>query len=82
MGSGSPAARSVAQLVLLDDRFATLPSVVGEGRRVIGNIERVAHLFLTKTVYAVVLAVLVGLAGSVRGSSAPTPSPTRSCRST
>lgn len=63
MGSGSPAARSVAQLVLLDDRFATLPSVVGEGRRVIGNIERVAHLFLTKTVYAVVLAVLVGLAG-------------------
>lgn len=63
MGSGSPAARSVAQIVLLDDRFATLPSVVGEGRRVIGNIERVAHLFLTKTVYAVVLAVLVGLAG-------------------
>lgn len=61
MGSGSPAARAVAQLVLLDDRFAALPSVVAEGRRVIGNIERVANLFLTKTVYAVLLAVAVVL---------------------
>lgn len=63
MGSGSPAARSVAQIVLLDNKFATLPYVVGEGRRVIGNIERVSNLFLTKTVYAVLLALLVGLAG-------------------
>ena len=55
MGSGSPATRAVAQLVLLDNRFATLPHVVGEGRRVIANIERVASLFLTKTVYAIVL---------------------------
>jgi len=63
MGSGSPASRAVAQIVLLDDRFATLPHVVGEGRRVIGNIERVSNLFLTKTVYSVLLAVLVGVAG-------------------
>jgi len=63
MGSGSPAARAVAQIVLLDNRFATLPYVVGEGRRVIGNIERVSTLFLTKTVYSVLLALLVGLAG-------------------
>ena len=63
MGSGSSAARSVAQIVLLDNRFATLPHVVGEGRRVIGNIERVSNLFLTKTVYSVLLAILVGLAG-------------------
>ncbi|MEE4025654.1 HAD-IC family P-type ATPase [Gordonia sp. PKS22-38] len=63
MGSGSPAARSVAQIVLLDNRFATLPYVVAEGRRVIGNIERVANLFLTKTVYAVLLALFVGVAG-------------------
>jgi cation-transporting ATPase E len=63
MGSGSPATRAVAQIVLLDNRFATLPYVVGEGRRVIGNIERVSNLFLTKTVYSVLLAVLVGLAG-------------------
>ncbi|ROZ89402.1 HAD family hydrolase [Gordonia sp. OPL2] len=63
MGSGSSAARSVAQIVLLDNKFATLPYVVGEGRRVIGNIERVSNLFLTKTVYAVLLALFVGLGG-------------------
>lgn len=65
MGSGSSAARSVAQIVLLDNRFATLPYVVGEGRRVIGNIERVSNLFLTKTVYAVLLALLVGIGGLI-----------------
>ncbi|WP_432587863.1 HAD-IC family P-type ATPase [Streptomyces sp. HD1123-B1] len=59
MGSGSEATRAVAQIVLLDNSFATLPSVVAEGRRVIGNIERVARLFLVKTVYSVLLAVLV-----------------------
>ncbi|WP_096389468.1 cation-translocating P-type ATPase, partial [Mycobacterium ulcerans] len=61
MGTGSPASRAVAQIVLLDNRFATLPYVVGEGRRVIGNIERVANLFLTKTVYSALLALLVGI---------------------
>ncbi|MFG2006424.1 HAD-IC family P-type ATPase [Spirillospora sp. NPDC048911] len=61
MGSGSGATRAVAQIVLLDNSFATLPYVVGEGRRVLGNIERVANLFLTKTVYSIILAVLVGL---------------------
>lgn len=61
MGSGSPAARSVAQVVLLDDEFATLPHVVAEGRRVLGNIERVSNLFLTKTVYAIALALFVGV---------------------
>ncbi len=59
MGTGSEATRAVAQIVLLDDNFAALPSVVAEGRRVIGNIERVANLFLTKTVYSVLLALLV-----------------------
>ncbi|MFN6549702.1 cation-translocating P-type ATPase [Mycolicibacterium septicum] len=63
MGSGSSASRAVAQIVLLDNKFATLPYVVGEGRRVIGNIERVSNLFLTKTVYSVLLAILVGFAG-------------------
>ncbi|ALG06552.1 HAD-IC family P-type ATPase [Kibdelosporangium phytohabitans] len=62
MGSGSPATRAVAQIVLLDNKFATLPHVVGEGRRVIGNIERVSNLFLTKTVYSVILALMVGIA--------------------
>ena len=64
MGTGSSAARAVAQLVLLDNRFATLPRVLAEGRRVINNIERVANLFITKAAYAVLLTVLIGLAGS------------------
>ncbi|GAB3172778.1 HAD-IC family P-type ATPase [Streptomyces incanus] len=59
MGSGSEATRAVAQIVLLNNSFAALPSVVAEGRRVIGNITRVATLFLVKTVYSVLLAVLV-----------------------
>lgn len=61
MGAGAPATRSVAQIVLLDNSFATLPHVVAEGRRVIGNIERVSNLFLTKTFYSALLALLVGV---------------------
>ena len=60
MGSGSAATRSVAQLVLLDNRFAVLPDVVAEGRKVIGNIERVAKLFLTKTAYGALMAITTG----------------------
>jgi cation-transporting ATPase E len=62
MGSGSPATRAVAQIVLLNNNFAALPSVVAEGRRVIGNIERVANLFLTKTVYSVLMAIVIVIA--------------------
>lgn len=61
MGSGSPAARAVSRIVLLDNSFATLPHVVAEGRRVIGNIERVGTLFLTKTMYSVLLAFLIAV---------------------
>jgi cation-transporting ATPase E len=61
MGSGAPATRAVAELVLLDNRFASLPGVVAEGRRVTANIERVANLFITKTVWATLLAVAVGV---------------------
>ena len=57
MGSGAGATRSVAQLVLLDDRFAVMPSVVAEGRRVLGNIERVSDLFLTKSFYATAVSI-------------------------
>ena len=63
MGSGAAATRAVAQLVLLDGKFATLPGVVAEGRRVIANIERSANLFVTKTVYAMLLAIAVVIAG-------------------
>jgi len=62
MGSGAAATRAVAQLVLLDGKFATLPGVVAEGRRVIANIERSANLFVTKTVYAVLIAMAVVIA--------------------
>jgi cation-transporting ATPase E len=61
MGTGSPAARAVARFVLLANDFSVFPSVVAEGRRVIANVERVANLFLTKTFYAVVLAMATGL---------------------
>jgi cation-transporting ATPase E len=62
MGSGAPATRAVAQIVLLDSQFSTMPGVVAEGRRVTANIERVANLFITKTVWATLLAIAVGVA--------------------
>jgi cation-transporting ATPase E len=62
MGNGSDASRAIAQLVLLDSSFASLPRVVAEGRRVINNVERVARLFITKTTYSLLLAVAVGVA--------------------
>ncbi len=62
MGSGAAATKAVAELVLLDNGFATLPGVVAEGRRVTANIERVANLFVTKTVWATLLAVAAGAA--------------------
>ncbi len=63
MGSGSSATRAVAQLVLLDSTFDAMPSVVGEGRRVLGNIERTSNLYVTKTVYAMLIALGVGVVG-------------------
>jgi cation-transporting ATPase E len=62
MGSGAPVSRSVAPVVLLDSDFAGLPPVLAEGRRVIANVERVANLFVTKTVYATLMALAVGVA--------------------
>jgi len=63
MGSGSAATKAVAELVLLDNSFAAMPPVIGEGRRVIANVERVANLFLTKTAYATLLAIVIGITG-------------------
>ncbi|MFZ2964469.1 MAG: HAD-IC family P-type ATPase, partial [Rhodoglobus sp.] len=60
MGSGAAATRAVARIILLDGQFSHLPRVVAEGRRVIANVERLARLFLTKTAYALVLAVTFG----------------------
>lgn len=61
MGSGAAATRAVARLVLLDGQFSHLPRVIDEGRRVIANVERLSKLFLTKTVFAMILAVTFGL---------------------
>ncbi len=64
MGSGSGASRSVARVVLLDGTFAAVPQILAEGRRVIANIERVARLFVTKSAYAALIAIAVGVAGA------------------
>ena len=61
MGSGAAASKAVARMILLDGQFSRLPNVVAEGRRVIVNIERVSKLFLTKSVYAILLSVAVGV---------------------
>lgn len=63
MGAGSGATRAVSQIVLLDNKFSALPFVVAEGRRVVANMERVSSLFLTKTVYATILAIAIGFVG-------------------
>ena len=58
MASGSDAARNVSELVLLNSDFDSIPKIIEEGRRTINNIERSASLFLTKTVYATLLALI------------------------
>ena len=58
MGSGTSASKAVARLVLLDNEFSRLPDVLAYGRQVIANVERVANLFLAKTVYGIAFAVV------------------------
>lgn len=58
MASGSAAARNVSEIVLADNDFAHMPEVVAEGRRSINNLQRSASLFLVKTVFAAVLALI------------------------
>lgn len=58
ISSGSDAARNVAELVLLDSNFNSMPEIVKEGRKTINNVQRSATLFLSKTIYASFLAIL------------------------
>lgn len=58
MASGSDAARNVSELVLLESDFKEIPSIIKEGRRTINNLERSASLFLTKTIYATLIALI------------------------
>ena len=61
MGNAAPAAKAVAQVVLVDSRFSHLPDVVARGRQVMANMERVAGLFLVKTVYSALISAGVVL---------------------
>ena len=63
MGSGTQVTKGVADVVLLKDQFSRLPEAVGEGRRIARNIHRLGRLYLTKTVYAAALILLVGVPG-------------------
>ena len=63
MGSGAQVTKGVADVVLLKDEFARLPEAVGEGRRIARNIHRLGRLYLTKTVYAAALILLVAVPG-------------------
>jgi magnesium-transporting ATPase (P-type) len=63
MGSGAQVTKGVADVVLLKDEFARLPQAVGEGRRIARNIHRLGRLYLTKTVYAAALILLVAVPG-------------------
>jgi len=59
MASGSEAARNVSHLVLLDSNFSSMPKVVQEGRRVVNNVQKVATLFLTKTIFSFLLSIVI-----------------------
>ncbi|HYC82685.1 MAG TPA: HAD-IC family P-type ATPase, partial [Solirubrobacterales bacterium] len=61
MGSGAQVTKGVADVVLLKDQFSRLPEAVGEGRRIARNIHRLGRLYLTKTVYAATLILLVSV---------------------
>jgi magnesium-transporting ATPase (P-type) len=63
MGSGTQVTKGVADVVLLKDQFKRLPDAVGEGRRIARNIHRLGRLYLTKSVYAATLIVLVAVPG-------------------
>ena len=58
MAQGSDAARNVSEIVLLDSNFDAIPKILQEGRRTINNVERSSSLFLTKTTYSTLLAIL------------------------
>ncbi len=63
MGSGAQVTKSVADMVLLEDDFARLPEAISDGRRIARNIHRLGRLYLTKTVYAAALILLVSVPG-------------------
>ena len=75
MGSGTQVTKGVADVVLLEDQFSRLPEAVGEGRRIARNIHRLGRLYLTKTVYAAALILLVAVPGLRLPLPPPPPHP-------
>ncbi len=69
MASGSDAAKNVSHLVLLDSNFSSMPKVVSEGRRVVNNVQKVATLFLTKTLFSILLTIMTIYLGFKTGSA-------------
>ena len=63
MANGSDASKNVAQLILLDSNFSSMPQIVLEGRRSINNLERSASLFLVKTIYSTILSLIFLILG-------------------
>ncbi|WP_119073053.1 HAD-IC family P-type ATPase [Aggregatilinea lenta] len=64
MESGSQATRSVADMVLLGDRFGVLPEAIKEGQRILNGMQDVMRLFLTRTIYAALLIIVAGFIGA------------------
>ena len=73
MASGADSAKNVSHIVLLDSNFSHLPDVVGEGRRVVNNLQRTSSLFLVKTIFAVVMSLIFLIASIVKRDVIPYP---------
>ena len=71
MNSGSEAAKNVSHVVLVNSDFSCLPSVVGEGRRVINNLQRTSSLFLVKTIFAMTTTLVFLITMATMGIGYP-----------
>lgn len=69
MASGSEAAQNVSHLVTMDSNFSSLPDVVGQGRRVINNLQRTCSLFLVKTLFAIILTIFFIIVSYIDGTN-------------
>jgi len=67
-GSGVQMARSVADLVLVQEDFAVVPELVGEGRRIVRNLQRVTKLFVAKSTVAAFLILVIGISPTAQGA--------------
>ena len=73
LAGGSSAARQVSHLVLMDDSFANLPKVVAEGRRVVNNIQSASSMYFMKTIYVIVVNLMLVLLHFAFGQTMQSP---------